>query len=58
MNSRYFQEFLKVRIGPFKRDRLREGGLNEPCNLEKWNTSVFECSTTRPNLSRRLDIIL
>jgi len=58
MNPRYFQEFLGVRIGPPKGDRSRGGGLNGPYNLKKWNTLVFECSTMRPNLSRRLDITL
>ena len=51
-------EFLEVRVGPPKGDRLREGGLKGPYNLEKWNTSVFEYSTTSPNLSKRLVIIL
>jgi len=35
MNPRYFQEFLEVRIGPSKGDRLRGEGLNGPCDLEK-----------------------
>ena len=50
MNPRYFQEFLEVRIGPPKDDKLRGGELKELCDLEN--------STTRPNLSRRLVITL
>ena len=45
-------------MGPPMAVRLRGGGLKAPCNLDKWNTSVFLCSTTRPNLMRRDNITL
>ena len=38
--------------------RSRGGRLNGPCTLGKWKTSVFECSATRPNFSKRLDMML
>jgi len=56
MKPRYFHEFLRARVSPPKDDRSRERGLKGPCDLEKWNTSVFECSTMSPNLSKRLVI--
>jgi len=39
-------------------ERLRGRGLKKPCNLLKGKTSVLECSTIRPNLSRNLVITL
>jgi len=35
IKPRYFYEFLGVRVGPPKGDRLRERGLKGPCDLEK-----------------------
>ena len=32
--------------------------VKEPCNLEKWKTSVLECSTMRLNFERRFETIL
>jgi len=49
MKPRYFQESLGHRIRPPIEERSSRGGLNEPCNLVKWKTSVFKCSTIRPN---------
>jgi len=39
-------------------DKLREKGLKALWDLEKWKTSVFECSTKRPNLERSLEATL
>ena len=58
MNSKYLQEFLGYKIGPPMGERSKERELNTPYNLEKWKTSVFKCLTKRPNLERRLDVIL
>ena len=52
MNPRYFHVFLGIRIGPPMEERLREGRVKRPCDLLKWKTSVFKCSTIRPNLSK------
>jgi len=58
MNPRYFQESLGHRIGLPMEDRLSRGGLNEPCNLVKWKTSVFEHSAIRLNFKRRFETTL
>ena len=46
------------RMRPPKTDKLREGGLNTPWDLEKWKMSVFPCFTTRPHLVSREDTTL
>jgi len=58
MKPRYFQESLGCKIGLPIEERLSRGGLNKPCDLMKWKTSVFKYSTIRPNFERRLDTIL
>ena len=40
------------------RERLSGGGLKGTCNREKWNTSVLECLTMRPNFERRFETTL
>jgi len=58
MKLRYFQEFLGCKIGPPIDKRLRGERLTDPCDLLKWKTSVFKCSTIRLNFERRFDITL
>ena len=58
MKPRYHHVFFGSRIGPHKADKLREGGLNAPWDLEKWKISAFLCSTKRPHLISREDITL
>ena len=58
MKPRYLQIFLGYKIGLLIGERFREGGLKALYNLEKWKTSVFECSARRPNLERRLEVTL
>ena len=45
-------------MGPFKGIRFKEEGLNTPCDLEKWNISVFPCSIISPNSPRRDEMTL
>jgi len=54
MKPRYFQVSLGLRILPSSEERSSGEGLKVPWNLLKWKISVLECSTTRPNFSRRL----
>ena len=54
MNSKYFYESLGWRVGPPMVERSSGGGLKNPCDLLKWNISVFECSMIKPNSSRSL----
>ena len=58
MNSRYFQKSLGHRIGLPMEDRSSGGGLNEPCDLVKWKTSVFEYLAIRLNFKRRFETTL
>ena len=43
---------------PPSKVRFKDKGLNTLYDLEKWKTSVFPCSITRPNYSRREDMML
>jgi len=45
-------------MGPPIGVKFSGGGLKTPCDLEKWNTSVFPCSTTSLNFIRREEITL
>jgi len=58
MKSRYLQIGLGSNMGPPSGVRSNDGGLNAPCDLEKWKTSVLPCSITRLNLVRRDKITL
>jgi len=58
MNPRYFHVFFWTRMGPPMEERSRGGEEKRLCDLLKWKTSVFECLTIRPNLSRSLVITL
>jgi len=58
MKPRYLQVSFGMSEGLPIADRSRGGGLKMPWDLEKWKTSVFECSTRRPNLERSLEATL
>ena len=58
IKPKYFQVYLKQRIGFPRGVRLREDILKGPQDLEKWKTSDFSCLITRPHCSRRDKIIL
>jgi len=57
MKCKYLHKFLGCKIGPPIGERLSDGGLKEPDDLEKWNTSIFPYSNMRPNLSKREETI-
>jgi len=57
INPGYFHVFLSWRIGLFKGERSREGGLKGIVEHGKWKLSVLLCFSLRPNFSRRDDMI-
>jgi len=44
-------------MGPPKVVRSSSRGIKTLYDLEKWKTSIFPCSITRPNYLRREDIM-
>ena len=58
MKPKYFQVFLEYRTGPPRMERSRGGGSKPPCDLEKWNTFIFECFIIRPKFFSKLEIML
>jgi len=50
--------FLGQRTEPPRGVRFSGGGLKISCDLEKWKTSDFLYSTTKPNLKRRKEATL